>query len=99
MTKECFKTCICNVNNKCVIPKTKEFKNFTCSLLKEIKQLETNQIFDILNTLKHHIGLAVADFTNNQVIRDKAIYNMEVSFSNIQDTLDSYFTYKKVLNE
>lgn len=66
---------------------------------KEIKQLTTKDIFDVLNTLKHHIGLAVADFTNNQVIRNKAISNMEIRFSNIQDTLDHYFTCKKVLNE
>lgn len=63
------------------------------------KQLTSDQIFDVLNTLKHHIGLAVAEFTNNQVVREKAISNMEIRLSNIRDTLDSYFSCKANLNQ
>ena len=63
------------------------------------KQLPTDQIFDVLNRIKQNIGLAVCDFTDNQSIREKAIKQMEVRFLNIQDTIESYFTIKKVLNE
>jgi len=63
------------------------------------KELEIDQIFDVLNRLKRSIGLAVSDFIDNQSIRDKAIENMEKRFRNIVETIDSYFTCKEVLNE
>lgn len=62
------------------------------------KNLNSDVIFKTLNQLKQLVGLAVSDFLNNQVKRNKAIENMEVRFSDINLILDSYFTTKKVLN-
>ena len=50
-----------------------------------------NDIFEILNQLKHLVGMAQCDFMNNQTTRKKAIKDMEVRFVRIQDIIKDYF--------
>ena len=63
-----------------------------------IKNLSTNRIFEVLNSIKQNIGLAVCEFVNNQVHRDKAILNMENKFVSILENINEYFFDKKVKN-
>ena len=63
-----------------------------------IKNLSTNKIFEVLNAIKQNVGLAVCEFTNNQVNRDNAIENMEKKFNNILIHIDNYFENKKIKN-
>ena len=60
-----------------------------------IKNLETRKIFNVLNNIKRDIGLAVSDFMNGQIERDKAILNMENRFNNIIENINDYFSMKK----
>lgn len=61
------------------------------------KQLKTKQIFDVLNGIKLNIGLAVSDFVDNQVLRDKAIKNMELRLKTIKTVINQYFFEKNSL--
>ena len=60
-----------------------------------IKNLETKEIFNVLNNIKRNIGLAVCEFMNNQVERNKAILNMENRFNSIIENINDYFFMKK----
>ena len=63
-----------------------------------IKNLSTNEIFSVLNSIKQNIGLAVCEFTDNQVVKNKAIKNMENRFNSIVENINNYFIKKKVKN-
>jgi len=60
-----------------------------------LKNHSTKEIFNVLDSIKHSIYLGVRNFTNNRVIREKAIKNMEIHFNNIIKTINQYYNKKK----
>ena len=60
------------------------------------KNLETKEIFNVLNNIKKNIGLAVHEFMNREIKRNKAILNMEKRFFSIIENINNYFSMKNI---
>ena len=84
---------ICGNNSLCCDWKDYKIEKKIMSVV----NLDSKKIFETLDTLKHLVGLAVCDFTNNQTKREKAIAKMEIRFSDIADTVNNYFFHKQNL--
>lgn len=52
---------------------------------------KASDIFEVLNQLKHLIGMAQCDYLNNQVTKSSAIKSMEKRFVDIKEYIEIYF--------
>jgi len=63
-----------------------------------VRNLNTNKIFTVLNSIKQSIGLGVSSFIDNGLNKEQAIKGMENHFNDIIETINQYYNDKKVKN-